>query len=339
MKRFIILCFFFIALFLGYREWSKQTSPLPTVVPDNDVTETFSQESPEVKSAEFNWMGISIEKVTQTVGEPTWKAPSEYGYEWWTYEGEDQTYKQIGIQDGQVVTAVFLEKGTTVEGMKIGQEYDQIKSEESFQSNFSLDSEGVCRFELTNQDLKERPLIAIDEKWTAQLYFDTFTKKLAAIRIIRNDVLLKMQPYKTVYRGVLPSSRPLSRDEWKEVETGMEKQIISQTNHFRNTHNLSELSSHDQASTVAFFHSRDMDDKNYFSHYAPDGKGLEYRFQGIPYLEAGENIATQYVDATAAVQGWLNSEGHRKALLNPTYTHLGVGVHHRYYTQNFLTLP
>ena len=338
MKRFIVFCFFIIVLVWGYSEWSKQTSSLPLVIEDNDLTQTFSQESTKVKPTEVNWMGMSIEKVNQTVGEPTWKSPSEYGYEWWTYE-EDQTYKQIGIQDGQVVTAVFLDEGMTVEGIKIGQEYDQIKSEISFQSNFSLDSEGMYHFELTNQDLKERPLIAIDEKWTVQLYFDTFTKKLAASRLIRNDVLLKMQPYKTVYRGILPSSRTLARDEWQEVETGMEKQIISQTNHLRNTHNLSELSLHEQASTVAFFHSRDMDDKNYFSHYAPDGKGLEDRLQDISYIEAGENIAAQYVDATAAVQGWLNSEGHRKALLNSTYTHLGVGVHQRYYTQNFLTLP
>nr|WP_246363746.1 CAP domain-containing protein [Halobacillus locisalis] len=282
---------------------------------------------------------MSTEKVIQLVGEPTWKSPSEYGYEWWTYEGEEQTYKQIGIQDGQVVTAVFLGGEATIEGMAIGQDYNRIKSDQSFQSTFALESEGAYRFELTSQDLKERPLVEIDEQWTAQLYFDTFINKLAAIRLIRNDVLLKMQPYKTVYRGVLPRSLPLERDEWEEVETGMEKQIISQTNHFRHTHNLSKLIFHKQASNVAFLHSRDMDEKNYFSHYAPDGKGLEDRMQGISYQEAGENIAAQYVDATAAVHGWLNSAGHREALLNSAYTHLGVGVYHRYYTQNFLTLP
>lgn len=56
----------------------------------------------------------------------------------------------------------------------------------------------------------------------------------------------------------------------------------------------------------------------------------------MEFQQAGENIAYNYVDGPAAVEGWLNSEGHRKALLNEDYTHLGVGVDHKYYTQNFI---
>ncbi|MEK1830243.1 CAP domain-containing protein [Priestia megaterium] len=52
---------------------------------------------------------------------------------------------------------------------------------------------------------------------------------------------------------------------------------------------------------------------------------------------AGENIASNYQDGIAAVEGWLNSEGHRKALLNKEFTRLGVGVYEKYYTQNFIT--
>ncbi|MBR3119412.1 MAG: CAP domain-containing protein, partial [Oceanobacillus sp.] len=44
-------------------------------------------------------------------------------------------------------------------------------------------------------------------------------------------------------------------------------------------------------------------------------------------------------DAPAAMEGWLNSEGHREALLSNDYTHIGVGVHRLYYTQNFLGKP
>ncbi|MDY0396277.1 CAP domain-containing protein [Virgibacillus halophilus] len=39
------------------------------------------------------------------------------------------------------------------------------------------------------------------------------------------------------------------------------------------------------------------------------------------------------------MQGWLNSKGHREALLNKDYTNLGVGVYKFYYTQNFLAKP
>lgn len=41
---------------------------------------------------------------------------------------------------------------------------------------------------------------------------------------------------------------------------------------------------------------------------------------------AGENVAYGNVSADEMVRMWMNSEGHRKNLLNPAYTHLGVGA-------------
>ncbi|MBR8644979.1 hypothetical protein KEH51_13740 [[Brevibacterium] frigoritolerans] len=36
------------------------------------------------------------------------------------------------------------------------------------------------------------------------------------------------------------------------------------------------------------------------------------------------------------MEGWLNSKGHRDAMLNEEFTGLGVGVYKNYYTQNFI---
>ena len=78
----------------------------------------------------------------------------------------------------------------------------------------------------------------------------------------------------------------------------------------------------------------------YFDHVSPDNKDVGDRLKegGVPYRSAGENIAAQYTDAIAAVERWLNSKGHRDVMLNEDFTHLGVGVYKRYYTQNFVTL-
>ena len=51
----------------------------------------------------------------------------------------------------------------------------------------------------------------------------------------------------------------------------------------------------------------------------------------VGFQLAGENIAAQHSDGVAALQGWLNSEGHRKNLLNEQFTGLGVG-----YTISFI---
>ncbi len=75
------------------------------------------------------------------------------------------------------------------------------------------------------------------------------------------------------------------------------------------------------------WHSEDMKENNYFSHVSKKYGSLKDRLEEghVDFQQAGENIAYNYVDGPAAVEGWLNSEGHRKALLNSDYTHLGVG--------------
>lgn len=66
-----------------------------------------------------------------------------------------------------------------------------------------------------------------------------------------------------------------------------------------------------------------------FSHTRPDGTGSasilsEY---GIPDDKGGENIAAGYNSPQSVIEGWMNSPGHRVALLNTYSTHLGVGVY------------
>ncbi len=57
-------------------------------------------------------------------------------------------------------------------------------------------------------------------------------------------------------------------------------------------------------------------------------------------MAAGENVAEGQLDATAAVQDWMNSAGHRANIVNGQYTHIGVAVAvsksgRRFYTQVF----
>jgi uncharacterized protein YkwD len=39
----------------------------------------------------------------------------------------------------------------------------------------------------------------------------------------------------------------------------------------------------------------------------------------------GENLSLGYGDAASTVAGWMASDGHRKNLMNPTFTQIGVG--------------
>jgi len=63
-------------------------------------------------------------------------------------------------------------------------------------------------------------------------------------------------------------------------------------------------------------------------HDRPDGRDpiTAYTDLGGTYANWGENIAAGQLTPAAAVQSWMNSTGHRNNMLNPNYTHLGVGV-------------
>lgn len=64
-----------------------------------------------------------------------------------------------------------------------------------------------------------------------------------------------------------------------------------------------------------------------FSHTRPDGTSCftVLKQLNISYNNAGENIAAGQKTPQEVVTGWMNSEGHRKNILNPAFNKLGVG--------------
>lgn len=93
---------------------------------------------------------------------------------------------------------------------------------------------------------------------------------------------------------------------------------------------------------LATMKSQDMVEKNYFSHQSPTyGSPFDMmKTYGISYMYAGENLAINS-SAEKAHNAWMNSEGHRKNLLNPDFTELGIGLYPKgdgsyAYTQMFI---
>jgi uncharacterized protein YkwD len=85
-----------------------------------------------------------------------------------------------------------------------------------------------------------------------------------------------------------------------------------------------------------------MAKNNYFSHTGRDGSSFVDRLSRAGYPKegaAGENIAYGYGTAQAVVNGWMNSDGHRRNILNCSAKSTGVGLAYRgstaYWTQLF----
>lgn len=78
---------------------------------------------------------------------------------------------------------------------------------------------------------------------------------------------------------------------------------------------------------IARLKSADMIENKYFDHTSPrygDPFTMLQSF-GIKYKLAGENLAGDQT-VEKAHQALMNSPGHRKNILNPGYTHIGIGI-------------
>ena len=80
---------------------------------------------------------------------------------------------------------------------------------------------------------------------------------------------------------------------------------------------------------AARVHSVDMDVRQFFDHVNPSGEGPDRRVTsaGFDWSVVGENIALGHTNPSEVIQGWLASPGHCENIMDPRFTHLGVGVH------------
>jgi uncharacterized YkwD family protein len=122
--------------------------------------------------------------------------------------------------------------------------------------------------------------------------------------------------------------------------SAFEQQVLDLTNQERAKYGVPALKLDVELSKVAREKSRDMQAKGYFDHNSPTyGSPFDMMKKfGISYRTAGENIAMGQQSPQEVVNAWMNSEGHRKNILNANYTHIGIGhvAQGNYWTQMFI---
>lgn len=119
-------------------------------------------------------------------------------------------------------------------------------------------------------------------------------------------------------------------------------EFVQAMNVHRVTVGCAPLAWHAGVAGVAEAHSKDMVDRDFFSHTNPDGESPFDRLAaaGVTWSGgAGENIAYGTSDGTVVLGLWLDSPGHRANIENCGYTHHGVGLVSGHWTHLFVTNP
>lgn len=111
------------------------------------------------------------------------------------------------------------------------------------------------------------------------------------------------------------------------IDLQSEQQMLAQVNEERAKTGAKALEFDGRLVEVARAHSRDMFERGYFSHFSPEGKDVGDRLENtsIYYTFAGENLALA-PNVDRAHTGLMNSSGHRRNILDPAFSKVGIGV-------------
>ncbi len=104
--------------------------------------------------------------------------------------------------------------------------------------------------------------------------------------------------------------------------------VLAEMNAYRAKENRAPLRFNDRLMLAAGDRMRDMEELEYWSHDAPDGRSPFFWLtrRAYDFRFAGENLATGFETVELLVEGWMESPGHRANILSPDYDDVGIAV-------------
>ena len=111
------------------------------------------------------------------------------------------------------------------------------------------------------------------------------------------------------------------------VDSKAEQDMFVMVNKERASRDLDPLIFSEELANVGRKHCKDMFKRGYFSHYTPEGLSPFDRMLSIKldFNYAGENLALA-PNVNLAMNGLMQSPGHKANILSPNYKKVGVGV-------------
>ncbi len=287
-------------------------------------------------------VGMSVQQAERIIGQATsvYDGPSQS--QWRTYHDNYQDFYTIGYKNNEVYFIYTNSPGENFAGTAIGDDTPNRLPSHALYREGSLS---------VNFSAPEEKRVQVANCAIAIYYIDLHDEnKISGIRVVSPKALISdvgILSYKLSYTNVddVPEKSAYALSSQKlQVENAQANIHFEIDNAIRAKAGLNTFSWNSQVAQVAYLHSKDMADNNYFSHTSLSGKSPFTRLTeaGISYRSASENLSwgEGYYDAIESHHGLMNSLGHRKNILDPNLRELGIGASYNsglYITQNFIT--
>lgn len=339
LLRFLVLFVILLIGFFYFDQPVKENEPLkgPTkTVPNTTAPQLSGDVQQRPKTGWSTYVGKDISTFEKKMGQPIRKGPSAYGFTWWVY-GDENQYMLVGVEKDKI-NQVYV-TGTRVDfaPFKMGQTLDELyrTTITDMEVNIKI-QQNIYTMVLSEEDLQSRLLIMYNDV-LAQLYFDSATKKLMAVRYIDGETLVKQKPYDMTYVGEVIETKKPSSFEQEKINQENAQQLFELSNVYREINDLPALEKDGKLSEVTSTQLKGLVMERLAKSDAPDTDLQSLlKENDVDFEETAENIAEDYADAADAISGILNSEKHRQDLLNVTYNHLGTASFENNFAQIFI---
>lgn len=270
-------------------------------------------------------IGETKASVEKKLGKEKRVSLSEYGVNWYTYHNQYDQFYIIGYVKNRVEFVFSNYRNYQTHGVYIGSSKQEVRA--ALGKPITSILKGNIYYLVDNSEEQQTFL---KNGLYITVFYDVHMKgNVTAVQVITSNLENKKHGYYG-YPSV-------------SLQQAFEMQLFDLTNAERVKHGLAPLNWDERARRSARNHSLDMATHNFFDHVNLKGQDPFQRMeaQGIRYWTAGENIAMGYPSSIFAHEALMNSLGHRKNILNPDYTHVGMGVQFQaktkvpYYTENF----
>lgn len=159
------------------------------------------------------------------------------------------------------------------------------------------------------------------------VYAGDYTLKLAT----PDGRILTAEELDEYFLGILPPKTAYEPMEW-------ESEMVRLVNIEREKAGVAPVEANTKLMEIAALKAKEMMELDYSSHASPNyGSPSEFARHYGYGKNVGENIHGGFVkdiSPQAVLNAWLNSEGHKKNLLNPNWKYIGMGWNSREYTRD-----
>ncbi|PTU82284.1 CAP domain-containing protein [Staphylococcus pasteuri] len=336
IKRFLVFFIFFLCLviFLPLNEF-KFTEHLQQEVREqvdqwaygNSNEEDLSLDVPDKQEFAINNIQMNMTKkdVEDKLGKEKRITTNEYGTHWYTYYDNDYNQFIMISYIKNRVNGMYTNQNLISSQSKIKYATPKKAVRDRLGKPIEEISKGNKRFEVKND---EYDIFHKNHIYTTVFYDKHEKNGVTALYQVSEAMENRLQE-----QYGAPS---------KSLEKSFELQNFDIVNAERKQHQLPTLKYSASVSNTARKHSQDMADNNYFDHTDLKGKSPFDRLKDDhhDFSSAGENFAYGQQSSIFAHEGLMNSLGHRKNILNDSFSTLGVGVDFNdrrqpYWTENY----